>query len=83
MMKRKRISLGIKQLTKKPFEQFMEDNKVGDVVKGTVVNLVDFGAFVRLKEGVEGLIHISQISHNHIEKLQMNLTLVKKLMLKF
>lgn len=34
----------------------------------TVVNLVDFGAFVRLKEGVEGLIHISQISHNHIEK---------------
>lgn len=46
----------------------MEDNKVGDVVKGTVVNLVDFGAFVRLKEGVEGLIHISQISHNHIEK---------------
>lgn len=65
---KKRISLGIKQLTKKPFEQFMEDNKVGDVVKGTVVNLVDFGAFVRLKEGVEGLIHISQISHNHIEK---------------
>ncbi|MDO5717560.1 MAG: bifunctional 4-hydroxy-3-methylbut-2-enyl diphosphate reductase/30S ribosomal protein S1 [Tissierellia bacterium] len=63
-----RISLGYKQLMKKPFELFLEENAVGDIVKGTVVNLVDFGAFVRLKEGVEGLVHVSQISDEHVEK---------------
>ncbi len=63
-----RISLGLKQLTKKPFELFLENNNEGEVVKGTVVNLLDFGAFVRLKEGVEGLVHVSQISHEHVEK---------------
>ena len=62
------ISLGLKQLTKKPFELFLENNAVGDVVSGTVINLVDFGAFVKLKENVEGLVHISQISYDHIEK---------------
>ena len=65
---RNRISLGLKQLLKKPFELFLENNKVGDVVKGTVINLVDFGVFVKLKENVEGLVHISQISHEHVEK---------------
>lgn len=63
-----RISLGLKQLLKKPFELFLENNKVGDVVEGTVVNLVDFGVFVKLNEGVEGLVHISQISYDHVEK---------------
>lgn len=63
-----RISLGLKQLLKKPFELFLENNKVGDVLEGTVVNLVDFGIFVKLNEGVEGLVHISQISHEHVEK---------------
>lgn len=65
---RNRISLGLKQLTKKPFEEFMENNKEGDIVKGEVVNLLDFGAFVRLQEGVEGLVHVSQISYEHVEK---------------
>ncbi len=65
---RNRISLGLKQQTPKPFEVFKQENKPGDVVTGTIVNLLDFGAFVRLKEGVEGLIHVSQISHHHVEK---------------
>ena len=65
---RNRISLGLKQLSKKPFDEFVENNEVGDVVTGTVVNLLDFGAFVRLKEGVEGLVHVSQISYEHVEK---------------
>ncbi len=65
---RNRISLGLKQLTKKPFDEFVENNKEGDVVKGEVVNLLDFGAFVRLQEGVEGLVHVSQISYDHVEK---------------
>ena len=46
----------------------MENNKEGDIVKGEVVNLLDFGAFVRLQEGVEGLVHVSQISYEHVEK---------------
>lgn len=65
---KKRVSLGYKQLESKPFEKFLENNKDGDTVKGKVVNLVDFGAFVRLEEGVEGLVHVSEISHNHVEK---------------
>lgn len=63
-----RVSLGLKQLQEKPFDSFTNNNKVGDVVKGSVVNLLDFGAFVRLEEGVEGLVHVSQVSTEHIEK---------------
>lgn len=65
---RNRISLGLKQLMPKPFEVFSQNNKPGDVVEGKVVNLLDFGAFVRLKEGVEGLVHVSQIANHHVEK---------------
>ena len=65
---RGRISLGLKQLQPKPFDVFAENNKVGDIVTGTVVNLVAFGAFVRLKEGVEGLVHVSEISYARVEK---------------
>lgn len=63
-----RVSLGLKQLQEKPFDLFVNSNNVGDVVKGTVVNLLDFGAFVRLEEGVEGLVHVSQVSNEHVEK---------------
>lgn len=65
---RNRISLGLKQLQPKPFDVFAENNKAGDVVTGKVVNMLEFGAFVRLKEGVEGLIHVSQIANHHVEK---------------
>lgn len=64
----KQVSLGFKQLQAKPFDEFLANNQPGDVVKGKVVNLVDFGAFVRLEEGVEGLVHVSEISHSHVEK---------------
>ena len=63
-----RVSLGLKQLQEKPFDLFIANNKVGDIVKGKVVNLLDFGAFVRLEEGVEGLVHVSQVSNEHVEK---------------
>lgn len=63
-----RISLGRKQLLDKPFDEFVKNNEVGDIVPGTVVNMLDFGAFVRMKEGVEGLVHVSQISHERVEK---------------
>ncbi|MCD1147132.1 bifunctional 4-hydroxy-3-methylbut-2-enyl diphosphate reductase/30S ribosomal protein S1 [Peptoniphilus sp. KCTC 25270] len=63
-----RIALGLKQTTQKPWEVFTDSIKVGDVVKGKVVNLLDFGAFVRLESGVDGLLHVSQISKEHVEK---------------
>lgn len=63
-----RISLGRKQLEEKPFEKFVNEHEVGDVVNGKVVNLLDFGAFVEVADGVEGLVHVSEISWEHVEK---------------
>ncbi|WP_322631146.1 bifunctional 4-hydroxy-3-methylbut-2-enyl diphosphate reductase/30S ribosomal protein S1 [Aedoeadaptatus coxii] len=63
-----RIALGLKQTTQKPWDTFVETVQVGDDVKGTVVNILDFGAFVRLESGVDGLLHVSQISRQHVEK---------------
>ncbi|MDD7305944.1 MAG: bifunctional 4-hydroxy-3-methylbut-2-enyl diphosphate reductase/30S ribosomal protein S1 [Peptoniphilaceae bacterium] len=65
---RNRISLGRKQLLDKPFDSFTKEHAVGDVVKGKVVNLLDFGAFVEVSQGVEGLVHVSEISWEHVEK---------------
>jgi small subunit ribosomal protein S1 len=57
-----RFSLGIKQLTKDPWEDIPEKYKVGTKVTGRVTNITDFGMFVELEEGIEGLIHSSEIS---------------------
>lgn len=59
---KKRISLGIKQMEPNPWEQIEQKYKVGDKVKGKVRNLTDFGAFIELDEGVDGLVHISDLS---------------------
>jgi small subunit ribosomal protein S1 len=61
-----RISLSIKETQASPWEEVLQEIKVGDVVKGTVKRLVSFGAFVEIKPGVEGLVHISQIANRHI-----------------
>lgn len=57
-----KISLGYKQLTSNPWETIEEKYEVGQKVKGNVVNLTDFGAFVELEKGVEGLVHISDLT---------------------
>jgi small subunit ribosomal protein S1 len=57
-----RISLGLKQLTEYPWERIEEKFPVGTKVLGTVVSLTDYGAFVELEKGIEGLIHISEMS---------------------
>ncbi len=57
-----RVSLGMKQLSKNPWEQVQARYSQGSQVKGKVVSLTDYGAFIRLEEGVEGLIHISEMS---------------------
>ena len=64
---RNRISLGLKQTLPRPWDEFEKNVNLGDVVDGKVVNILPFGAFVRLDEGVDGLLHISQISKDHIE----------------
>ncbi|MED4532210.1 30S ribosomal protein S1 [Metabacillus fastidiosus] len=61
-----RISLSIKETLPGPFEAMKEKVKAGDVIEGEVKRLVSFGAFVEIFPGVEGLVHISQISHKHI-----------------
>jgi small subunit ribosomal protein S1 len=70
----KRISLGLKQASPHPLETFKEKHGVGSRVKGVVTSLTDFGAFVEVEKGIEGLVHISDISWEKVkhpsEKLQ-------------
>jgi small subunit ribosomal protein S1 len=61
-LEKERVSLGMKQLTPDPWETAAEQYPVGSKVKGKVVSLTDYGAFVELEEGIEGLIHVSEMS---------------------
>ena len=63
----KRVSIGYKQLQPKPWELVLDKYNVGDVVKGRVVRLVSFGAFVEVEKGIDGLVHVSQISNEWLE----------------
>ena len=65
-----RISLGMKQLAEDPWSDIDSHFKIGDVVKGTVSKITTFGAFVELKDGIDGLVHISQISEERIDKIK-------------
>jgi len=68
---KKRIALGLKQLTPHPWDKLSEELKVGDTVKGKVVVLADYGAFVEIAPGVEGLIHVSEMSWSqHLRSAQ-------------
>jgi small subunit ribosomal protein S1 len=60
-VEQERLSLGIKQLTEDPWKNLDENNPLGTEITGTVVNLTDFGIFVEVSDGVEGLVHISEI----------------------
>src|SRR5205085_12676038 len=64
---RQRISLGLKQTQSDPWQQVLEQYKQGDVVEGRVTKVVTFGAFVEILPGVEGLVHISELAHHHVE----------------
>ena len=63
---RGRISLSIRRLQPDPWHSTVADFKVGDIIDGTVTKIVNFGAFVRVREGLEGLIHISELSHQRV-----------------
>jgi small subunit ribosomal protein S1 len=63
---RGRISLSIRRLQPDPWQESVAKYKIGDVIDGTVTKLVNFGAFVRVEEGLEGLIHISELSNQRV-----------------
>ena len=64
----KKISLGLKQLQEDPWQKVTEKYKAGDIVKGKVTKIVPFGAFVELEEGIEGLLHTSQIGEKQLSE---------------
>jgi small subunit ribosomal protein S1 len=63
-----RLSLGLKQLATDVWEEFVQRHKVGDIVEGSIVRLTNFGAFVEIEEGVEGLLHVSELDEERVEK---------------
>jgi small subunit ribosomal protein S1 len=64
---RQRISLGLKQTQEDPWQRVVDTYNVGDELEGTVTKVVTFGAFVEILDGVEGLVHISELAHHHVE----------------
>lgn len=70
-----KISLSLKDLNADPWKDAATKYAVGNVVTGKVVRMVPFGAFVELEEGVDGLVHISQIAYKHVEKPEDELTI--------
>jgi small subunit ribosomal protein S1 len=66
-MDRERVSLSLKATQEDPWRQFARTHQLGQVVPGTVTKLVPFGAFVRVQDGIEGLVHISELAERHIE----------------
>jgi small subunit ribosomal protein S1 len=66
-MERERVSLSLKSTQEDPWQQFAREHKINAVVPGTVTKLVPFGAFIRVADGIEGLVHISELSETHVE----------------
>jgi len=64
---KQRVSLGLKQIEPDPWIQVPEKYAIGSVVRGRIVNITNFGAFAKLEEGVEGLIHISELDEKHVD----------------
>lgn len=65
-----RISLGVKQIDTDPWKEIDGRFRIGDLVKGTITKLTNFGAFVQLQDDIDGLVHISQISEDRVEKVK-------------
>ncbi len=72
---RERISLSIRQTTSDPWDVFAGEHEVGDIVDGSVTKTVPFGAFVSVGEGVEGLVHVSEIAMHRVESPELELSI--------
>ena len=79
---RERISLSIRQTAEDPWELFARGTSVGSVVPGKVTKTVPFGAFVSVGEGVEGLVHVSEIASHHVESPELELSLGQEVTVK-
>jgi small subunit ribosomal protein S1 len=66
-MERERVSLSLKATQADPWKEFAEKHRAGHVIEGEVTKIVPFGAFVRVADGIEGLVHISKLSEQHVE----------------
>ncbi|MEX2280641.1 MAG: 30S ribosomal protein S1 [Acidimicrobiia bacterium] len=75
---RERISLSIRQTLEDPWVVFERDHEVGQIVEGTVIKTVPFGAFVSITDGVEGLVHVSEIAVHRVESPELELSIGQK-----
>jgi small subunit ribosomal protein S1 len=66
-LQRERVSLSLKNTQEDPWRAFAREHQVGDIVHGTITKLVPFGAFVKVADGIEGLVHISELSGTHVD----------------
>ena len=74
-----KLSLSVKQLTKDPWEEIAERYPVGKKISGTVVRFADYGAFLRLEKDINGLVHLTELSHTKIEDPSQALTIGQKI----
>ena len=79
---RERISLSIKQTLEDPWVTFIRENSVGSVVEGVVTKTVPFGAFVSVGDGVEGLVHVSEIAVHRVESPELELSIGQRVQVK-
>ncbi len=79
---RERISLSMRQTSEDPWDVFANEHEVGDVVEGTVTKTVPFGAFVSVADGVEGLVHVSEIAIHRVESPELELSIGQKVNVK-
>ncbi len=81
-LERDRISLSLKKTQEDPWRQFARLHQSGEVIEGEVTKLVPFGAFVRVADGIEGLVHISELAHRHVETAEQVVKIGDKVQVK-
>jgi small subunit ribosomal protein S1 len=81
-MDRERVSLSLKATQEDPWQQFARTHAIGQVVPGRVTKLVPFGAFVRVEDGIEGLVHISELAERHVEMPEQVVTVDDEIFVK-
>jgi small subunit ribosomal protein S1 len=79
---RERVSLSLKATQEDPWRQFARTHQIGQIVPGKVTKLVPFGAFVRVDDGIEGLVHISELAERHVEVPEQVVSVGKDVMVK-
>ncbi|MDR1712322.1 MAG: 30S ribosomal protein S1 [Propionibacteriaceae bacterium] len=79
---RERVSLSLKSTQEDPWQTFARTHQIGQIVPGKVTKLVPFGAFVRVEEGIEGLVHVSELAERHVEIPEQVVTVGDEVMVK-